>query len=138
MKCTKCGNDYPRTEEYFHKAHGNKDGLNKQCKKCRCDYMKKWNKENKLHIKNQHLKQHYNITLETYNILLQEQCKKCAICSKLPNAIDKRTNTPRQLTVDHDHKTGKIRGLLCFRCNAGLGHFNDDIEILKNAIGYLK
>ena len=46
--------------------------------------------------------------------------------------------TARRLAVDHDHKTGKIRGLLCISCNVGLGHFQDDVELLRSAILYLQ
>lgn len=58
---------------------------------------------------------------------------ECQICSR-----DLRELELRDIHLDHDHKTGKIRGLLCFNCNAGLGHFKDDISRLKNAIDYLE
>ena len=46
--------------------------------------------------------------------------------------------TGKRLAVDHCHKTGKIRGLLCTKCNIGLGYFNDDVILLKNSIRYLE
>ena len=59
-----------------------------------------------------------------------KQGGKCGICGDLP--------TSRRLSVDHDEKTGANRGLLCTRCNVGLGYFKDNIEILKHAIRYLE
>lgn len=84
------------------------------------------------------LKQSFGISLDDYNIVLLLQNNVCKICN-LPNTvIDKRNNTIKNLAVDHDHKTGKVRGLLCQKCNIGLGHFDDNADFLKNAIKYLK
>lgn len=60
-----------------------------------------------------HLKRNYNLTLEDYNQLLKQHGGVCAICNQLPER--------RKLAIDHDHKTGRIRGLLCFHCNDMLG-----------------
>lgn len=68
----------------------------------------------------------YGITKETYDIMLEEQNNKCAICQ----------NPAKHL--DHDHKTGKIRAFLCVLCNFGLGNFQDNIQNIQNAIQYLK
>lgn len=73
----------------------------------------------------------FNITLEDYNNMFKEQDGKCMIC-KRPERQMKRI-----LCVDHDHKTNKVRGLLCNHCNAGIGMFQDNTEFLKNAINYL-
>ena len=83
------------------------------------------------------LKWLYNITQEQYDQLLESQNGLCAICYKPPGA--------RRLAVDHDHDCcpGKkscgqcIRGLLCGRCNIGLGYFQDNIETLIQALMYL-
>lgn len=78
-----------------------------------------------------YLRRKYGITEEQYEELKLAQGGKCAICLKKPRT--------RSLAVDHDHKTGSIRGLLCSRCNHGLlGHAYDSIEMLERAIGYLK
>lgn len=105
------------------------------------DYREKTKKKvseyNKKHPeikKNSHLMYDFGITLEDYNNLLVKQDYKCAICgSKLP-----KNSKTKHLVVDHDHKTGKVRGLLCQCCNFGLGQFGDSIENLKNAIKYLE
>jgi hypothetical protein len=60
--------------------------------------------------------------------LISKQGGYCAICSNL------MTNK----AVDHDHKTGKLRGILCYQCNSGLGMFKDNIETMKKAINYLE
>lgn len=78
------------------------------------------------------LHQRYKLSKEDYNNLLVSQQEKCAICGK--NA----DSGIRRLAIDHDHKTGNIRGLLCNSCNLGLGMFKDKIKNLQEAIKYLK
>jgi hypothetical protein len=77
----------------------------------------------------------YGIDLNKYNELLISQNYKCAICQENPNGWNGQSG---RFDVDHDHKTGKVRGLLCSSCNTSLGKFKDDISILKRAINYLK
>ncbi len=76
----------------------------------------------------------YKITLDDYNNMLIAQNNVCAIC------FNKNTSGPWKglLAVDHCHKTGKVRGLLCDSCNRGIGQLKDDIELVKNAVGYLE
>ena len=88
------------------------------------------NPENKEKQKFRQLKSHYNITIDEYDNLLKSQNGKCAICG-----ISFGVNMPPH--IDHDHNTNKVRGLLCFGCNIGIGNLKDDISILKNAIEYL-
>jgi hypothetical protein len=78
------------------------------------------------------LKRRYGLTKETYNAILTAQHGVCKLCSG-----KQELGQSRNLYVDHDHVTGKIRGLLCGHCNAGLGQFKDNIETLKKAIEYL-
>lgn len=73
----------------------------------------------------------YGIDEEAFNKMLENQDNKCAICGS--NNMDEK----RGLCVDHDHKTGIVRGLLCDRCNRGLGNFKDDIPLLQKVITYL-
>lgn len=72
----------------------------------------------------------YGLTIEHYNKLLLQQNNKCAIC-------EQNCPTGKKLAVDHNHQTGKVRGLLCHHCNVGLGHFKDNIELLNSALDYL-
>jgi len=88
------------------------------------------NKEaNLLYSKAYNLKRNFNLTTEEYAQMLEKQGGVCAICSK---------TCTRSLAVDHDHITGVVRGLLCNNCNRGLGHLQDDVTILENAVSYLK
>lgn len=75
------------------------------------------------------LQNRYGITLQQYTTLLEKQGGLCAICGK-EDLI--------RLCVDHDHKTGIVRGLLCGNCNQGLGKFKDSLELLIQAIDYLE
>ena len=81
--------------------------------------------------KNLYLKRKYNITQQQYNELFDKQKGKCAICGKHQSELKKA------LGVDHDHKTNKIRSLLCDKCNLLLGHANDNVQVLADAINYL-
>ena len=78
------------------------------------------------------------MTIEKYNKMLVEQNGVCAICGEKEKAIDKRSGKRRDLAVDHCHRTGKIRALLCGCCNGGMGLFKDNIDIMASAISYLQ
>lgn len=142
--CIKCGEE--KSSSQFHKR-GN--GIfRSDCKDCVREYGKQYrikNKEvikekkkiyhlEKPHIKRRsHLKKEFNMSLEDYALMLKSQNNCCKICG-----IDNVNNSQhKHLHIDHDHSTGKIRGLLCSKCNTLLGSCKDNIEILKNAIGYL-
>lgn len=90
------------------------------------------------HSRMSDLKLKFGITPEQYNELLESQNYCCAICNEKENVIHARTKEVIKLAVDHCHKTKKIRGLLCNRCNFGIGYFKDSIELLRNAIKYLE
>jgi hypothetical protein len=95
--------------------------------------VKKYNKENPDIGRNRELKKNFDTTLQEYNIMLKKQNGVCAICgSKLPLG---KYNT--NFLVDHDHLTKKVRGLLCGRCNFGLGQFQDNSTLLRKAAEYL-
>lgn len=87
--------------------------------------------EVKLLYKNQRFTKKYSITLDDYKQILEKQNGVCGVCKQ-------SEPSGRMLAVDHDHETGKVRGLLCTRCNILLGYCKDDINILKNAIKYLQ
>jgi hypothetical protein len=78
----------------------------------------------------QKIKRMYGLSIDDYNRLLEEQAYKCAICLR-------EKYHKRRFTVDHCHKTGKIRGLLCLKCNAMLGQAEDSITTLQAGIKYL-
>lgn len=84
--------------------------------------------------KNCAIKKTYGISLEDYDKLLEKQAGVCVICGQLPKS-NRKSN---KLAIDHSHRTGKVRGLLCHRCNNGLGCYDDSIELLQKAVEYLK
>jgi hypothetical protein len=96
------------------------------CKPCRKGYRSS-DKERRA-ARALHLKRFYSITLEDFERLVAEQNGKCAICGETPQGI---------LRVDHNHKTGRVRGLLCDPCNVGLGAFRDNPVSLIEAVKYL-
>ncbi len=79
----------------------------------------------------------YGLNLKQYLEILERQNNTCAIC-KEKETITIGKSGKMSLSVDHCHTTGKIRGLLCYRCNTSIGHLKEDIEIFENAIKYLK
>lgn len=91
----------------------------------------RWYVKYKRRIKNRALLKHYGISLAEYEDIFQRQNSKCAICRNAPQGRF-------CLSVDHNHTTQKIRGLLCGKCNFALGLFQDNSKVLKSAIRYLK
>jgi hypothetical protein len=110
-------------------AKKNHDKILKKNKQIRAEHPEKARKH--------HLKFAYGLTLDQYNQMLQDQNGLCAICGQPETKIDKQANRLKVLSVDHNHTTGQIRGLLCDRCNLGIAFFKDNSEILKSASNYL-
>lgn len=98
------------------------------------NYMREYSRKNRDRINQNQRKcrrlRIYGLTEEKYNELLIRQKHACAICGKGKKKYD--------LAVDHDHKTGKIRGVLCSPCNRALGILGDSLESLKRAVDYLE
>lgn len=82
-----------------------------------------------------YLRYKFGIDPEQYSQMIEDQHNQCSICGYSP--LDNARKTAK-LYVDHNHTTGKIRGLLCMNCNAALGHFREDLTILKKAVNYLE
>ncbi len=82
---------------------------------------------------NSHLKRKFGITLDDYNKMLKEQGGVCAVCGGPPSGRWKH-----RFHVDHDHVTGKVRGLVCFHCNAMMGNAHDGPAILEAGAAYLR
>jgi len=106
-QCTKCKRNFPSTSEFFYRKRTTKDGLDFWCKECKKEYDK-------------HLYQYkrYNITKEDYEKMMERQKEKCLICGRNFDKI----YFPQNTHIDHDHRTGKVRGLLCNNCNVILGN----------------
>ena len=148
-KCSKCKQE--KDESEFYKNRTKKDTLSYRCKQCDRDTtnvrrknnpeqhkkaVEKWQRENPERVRNMILKRRYNISTEEYNNLLKLQNNVCAICGKPETEI--RRGRMIGLSVDHNHKTNKNRGLLCDSCNKLLGHAHEDPEILLKAEKYLR
>jgi hypothetical protein len=90
--------------------------------------MERFTRSGKRKVSNRksHLKRKYGLTLEAFEALLASQGGGCAICGK-----------PDVDHVDQDHRTGRVRGILCFRCNVAIGQMDDDCERLAAAMAYL-
>ena len=129
-KCSTCKTEKSFTE--FNKNKNGKFGLHNQCRSC----TKLWkpSEEQKERYnertRNWNRKKLSGFTVEDYNNKLKEQDYRCAIC---------KTDDPGATNwhADHNHKTNEKRGILCHKCNTGLGLLKDDIDILCSAIEYL-
>lgn len=134
IKCIKCLIDKPEKE--MVKDIGKKVGYRKICYNCQNKRLKVYREKNRDRIKNNsykyNIKSRYNLSMNEYENMKKSQNNLCKIC----NGKNKKTTRDR-LCIDHCHKTGKIRGLICDSCNNGIARFNEDISILKNAIKYL-
>jgi len=114
----------------FHKNAQSRDGLVRYCKDC----MNKRNREfcaKDDRVKKYSLSRRYGISIEKYNEMFEAQAGKCGICEKHQSELK------RALCVDHCHVTGAVRGLLCIKCNAGIGQLNSG-ALLDKAKEYLK
>lgn len=106
-----------------------------RCVDCHRKWSRQWHAKNPKRAKHlmrkYRLKNNFGLTVERYEEMLRGQNERCAICKEHKDSFDKA------FAVDHCHKTGRIRGLLCSNCNAGVGFFRDDPKNLVWAIEYL-
>lgn len=135
-KCSKCKKVKKLSE--FSKRTTARDGLMFQCKLCSKEYAQKPEAKarSKVNKRNFCFKRNYGITLEQYRNMLTNQNNVCSICGKEETVVVRGTR--HILSVDHCHGTNRIRGLLCGKCNRGLGAFDDNIDVMASAISYLK
>lgn len=142
--CNLCKKDKPL--DLFSKTKQLKSGYKGHCKDCHNLINKKyydvssnskkqieWAKNNpesrKKTYRKHTIKKKYGLSWEEYEDLLKKFNNKCGICGGTDQ---------KELSIDHDHKTGLVRGLLCNNCNNGLGRFKDSIILLSMAINYLQ
>jgi hypothetical protein len=135
--CTKCKHDLPMTLEYFGPCKRNKNGFRSWCRNCsnvaKKDYLRVLSKEKRIKMlqtkKDLNLKVKYGLTSVEKLQMCANQNGCCAICEQpIPYS---------NLYVDHNHKIGKVRGLLCYRCNPLLSAIEDE-NFNKRAREYLK
>lgn len=93
--------------------------------------------ERSAYAKAHNLQRRFGMTTEDYDRMLAAQGGVCAICSGGSTQVHRKTGKLRELAVDHDHVTGKVRALLCTDCNTGLGLFNDSADLIRAAADYL-
>ena len=117
----------------YHKDSSRNDGITSYCKQCKLKINNRWRDSNPEELKQSQRrtrrKKMYGVSREDYDYMLIDQNNECAIC---------RSPIGYESAVDHDHETGKVRGLLCGSCNKGLGFFKDNIDSLKAAAKYLE
>ena len=136
--CSRCRKEKPLSD--FSRQSNAPSGLNYVCRDCMRERGRAYYQRNKVIRKEHHrvnnrksmLKHYYGLSPEQYDVMYQRQEGCCAICGKHQSSF------ARRLTVDHCHKTGKIRSLLCGSCNNGLGCYKDDPELLVKAYQYLQ
>lgn len=155
-RCTKCGKTKPL--EAFDRQTGTRDGLRPDCKACvaarrkasyarnkerELERVRRWQQDNserfrayraeyrdKRDFRAEHLRRTFGLTPDDDDRMLAEQGGGCAICGRTPKP-------GKHLHVDHDHETGRVRGLLCFGCNVGVGSLQHDERRIQRAIAYL-
>ena len=113
--CTRCKQNKPLLAEYFPPHSQTKSGFDSWCRNCRSTY------------RSEIARGKYRASISDNDLKdLKASVTECVICG-----------SQEKLVVDHDHTTGKVRGLLCGHCNRGLGHFRDDPLLLEFAAQYL-
>lgn len=145
-QCRACQQSKPLAEYNDHpKARGGKDTICRECAKAykrdwyrknterRLERNRKWAEENREQVQEISragaLRRQYGLTVGEYDALLAGQDGRCAICRKPPGR--------HRLSVDHCHETGRVRGLLCKKCNTGIGMLGDTEERIRAVLKYL-
>ena len=115
LSCTRCHTEKPATPEFFPLHNKKRNGLDSWCRACRATY------------RNANCRGKFRAVISDEKLHeLKATTHECVICG-----------AEGPLVVDHDHVTGKVRGMLCNHCNRGLGHFRDDPTLLEFAAQYL-
>ena len=126
-----------QADRRYHAANREKKAIYaRQWRERNAERRKAYRQREKMLQRAAHVKRQYNLSQLDLYTLRKQQGDLCAICRKAETA---QVNGVRQdLSIDHDHKTGAVRGLLCRRCNRGLGALGDNIDGLKRALAYLE
>jgi hypothetical protein len=118
-QCSTCKKE--KSLSSFHGSHDNSN-ISSRCQDC---------------VSASFLKYRYKMSVEQFNEIRERQNDCCAICQVKLEIKQGSTFRSKNAVVDHCHRTGNVRGLLCSACNKGLGHFRDDLTLLRSAIAYL-
>lgn len=120
--CSRCRESLPTA--LFHKNKGSSDGFNNQCAECRRISQKAWRDKNPT----RHAKYRYGLEPDEYQRMIDAAGGHCTACG----------DKAEKLEIDHCHKTGRVRALLCKMCNIALGQVDDSIEKLEALVKYLQ
>lgn len=134
--CRKCGIEKPLTEYSFKRPKNRKPGLQPRCKSCAKEDTQLWKEQqSSKRLKDLYYKRTYGMSLDEFSMLLETQQNKCKLCYR---DVTIEGLGPDRAVVDHCHKDGHVRGILCNECNRALGYFHDNIQALENAVDYLR
>ena len=121
----------------FHRDSATKSGYKSACKKC-CNAKDRGRKRVRgTASRRRTLLNRYGLTLAEYDTLLAKQGGVCGVCGQPESDVDRRSGLTRSLAVDHCHESGKVRGLLCRKCNHGLGLLGDQADDVRRLLAYL-
>lgn len=147
-RCPECGES--KSLEEFYRSKNASDGDSGYCKPCSLSRQREWRAKDADHLKAYErsrpkvdyetrraaqLRREYGIEPQDFDRMVSDQGGRCAVCDEQPEPIRGRRIG---LFVDHCHDTGEVRGLLCSRCNTGIGQMRDDPRIMRAAIAYVE
>ncbi len=147
-RCSKCKSN--KTLDQFHKNSSREDERAHYCKACFNGVASKWrgtesyraSQSRRLerdpdYFVRRNMRLRYGLELEEFKEMVEAQGGVCALCFKPPTTRMSRGKKPPRLSIDHNHETGAVRGLLCRRCNAAL-HYIENKDWLNRALSYLE
>jgi len=124
--CPKCKQAKPVSD--FGKDRRAKSGIAVYCRPCNRTKSQAQRERDPNHNRRAHLRRRYNLSIDELGEMMLEQDNKCAICG----------TEEGRLVIDHNHRTGEVRGLLCDACNCSLGLLKEDPTIIKSLLSYIK
>ncbi|SRR6266566_4063802 len=133
-QCSRCRDWLPFSA--FSGHHTKKDGLNCYCRKCKVKNQRESRTPER--SRQYKLRSEFGITLKQYDRMLEAQGGVCAVCHQPETHPDNHSKAKqaRRLSIDHDHRTGDVRALLCSSCNVALGRMNEDPERIRALAEY--
>lgn len=129
LPCVSCGIEKPSSTEYFHRSRNHERGLLNRCKDC--------TRRSAAENRHRNLQRRFGLSVVQYLAMFHFQGGKCAICARTDSGVSDASGT-RAMAVDHCHKSGKIRALLCNPCNTVLAQADDSPTRLRRAADYLE
>lgn len=131
--CSTCKSTQPIDQ--YHRSRSTNDGLDPRCRSCRKAATARHNVDQAAK-RTGHMLRLYGLTPEQYAAMFAEQDGRCAICLE-PETMTYRGKV-KALSIDHDHESGQVRGLLCAACNFAIGKLRDNPALLRAAADYLE